>query len=84
MIALIRYIGFNTIAFLIESRVAFLPISYNDIFMDTFWLLSLANEFNNQNVEKGISILSSLEFIYDRTTKLKIRLPDYVKENESS
>lgn len=55
--------------------------TYNDIFMDTFWLLSLANEFNNQNVEKGISILSSLEFIYDRTTKLKIRLPDYVKEN---
>lgn len=53
----------------------------NDFFTDTFWLLSLANEFNNQNIEKGISILDSLEFIYDLTTKLKIRLPDSVKDN---
>lgn len=55
--------------------------SFKDFFTDTFWLLSLASEFNNQNIEKGISILDSLEFIYDLTTKLKIRLPDYVKEN---
>lgn len=49
--------------------------TYQEIFNDSYWLLSLADEFNNQTEEKGLSILSSLEFIYDLTTQETLRLP---------
>lgn len=54
---------------------------YQELFTDGFWLLSLALEFNNQNEEKGVSILSSLEFIYDQTTRETLRLPQEFKQD---
>lgn len=55
--------------------------TYNEFFSTDFWLLSLAGEFNNQNIEKGYSILDSLEFIYDITTKETLRLPYEMKQD---
>lgn len=53
--------------------------TYQEIFSDSYWLLSLAAEFNNLTEEKGISILSSLEFIYDLSTQESLRLPVEMK-----
>lgn len=54
---------------------------YQDIFNNRYWLLSLADEFNNQTEEKGLSVLGSLEFIYDITTRETLRLPEEMKQD---
>lgn len=56
-------------------------VEYEDIFSDSFWIISLGGEFNNYSVDKGLSILTSLESIYDITTKESIRLPEQDKRN---
>lgn len=55
--------------------------TYQELFSDSYWLLSLSAEFNNQTEEKGVSILSSLEFIYDLTTRETLRLPEEMKQD---
>lgn len=48
----------------------------SDMFTFNFWLESLGAEFNNYTVEKGLSILDSLESIYDISTKESLHLPE--------
>lgn len=48
---------------------------YADIFTDEFWLKSLGGEFSTLTAEKGLSVLDSLEHIYDIATKESIHLP---------
>lgn len=51
--------------------------AYNDIINREFWLKSLALRFNSKPIiEKGLSILDSLESIYDINTYDRIRLPE--------
>ena len=52
-----------------------------EIYNPDFWLKSLGAAFRNASVEKGLSALDSLEYIYDIPTKESIRLPDNMKEN---
>lgn len=50
--------------------------TYPKFFTRDYWLISLASEFNNNlNVEKGLSILDSLEFMCDLLTIEVIQLP---------
>lgn len=50
--------------------------TYDDLFTQEYWIKSLGLEFNNSSIEKGLSILDSLECIYDNTTKESIHLPE--------
>ena len=50
--------------------------TYNELFTQDYWIKSLGLEFNNSSIEKGLSILDSLECIYDNTTKESIHLPE--------
>lgn len=52
-----------------------------DLFNPEFWVCSLGLEFNNGTVEKGLSILQSLEGIYDINTHNNIRLPEEYKSD---
>lgn len=54
---------------------------YKNFFSKEFWLISLASEFNNKTVEKGISILDSLEFVLDQTTQEDLALPEEDKKD---
>ena len=54
---------------------------YRDFFTREYWLISLASEFNNKTVEKGLSILDSLEFVLDKTTAEDLALPDEDKKD---
>lgn len=54
---------------------------YEDIFTRDYWLKSLGNEFNNATVEKGESLLCSLEGTYDLITKEELRLPEEKKKD---
>lgn len=48
-----------------------------DIFSDWYWLESLALRFNSRpTIEKGLSVLDSLESIYDRDSYKTLRLPE--------
>lgn len=51
---------------------------YKDIFTNRLWLISLGSEFSQKDIElyynKGISILGSLEFIYDIDAKEDLKL----------
>lgn len=55
--------------------------TYTNIFSKYHWLKSLGEDFNNASVDKGISILDSLESIYDIKTRECIRLPEEDKNN---
>jgi hypothetical protein len=46
-----------------------------------FWLRSLGESYSNKTVEKGESVLESLESIYDIPTREALRLPDEYKQN---
>lgn len=46
-----------------------------DIFDPRFWVKALGVDFQSATVDKGISVLSSLESIYDVKTKQSINLP---------
>lgn len=53
-----------------------------NIYTQNFWLESLSREFiQNAFVEKGISVLDSLEHIYDISTKQTLHLPEKDKED---
>ena len=56
-------------------------VIYDDVFSDWFWVQSLGADFNNQSIEKGESILNSLESIYDQATKDSIKLPEEYKKD---
>ncbi len=55
--------------------------NYRDFFTIEYWLLSLASEFNNNTVEKGLSILDSLDLVSDLITKEELALPDEDKQD---
>ena len=54
---------------------------YNTFFSREYWLIALASEFNNKTVEKGLSILDSLEFVLDIITKETLALPEDDKKD---
>lgn len=51
---------------------------FSEVFENNFWLKALGAEFTNKDIDtiytKGISILASLEFIYDLGTKKDLKL----------
>ena len=52
-----------------------------DLWTTKFWLRSLGESFNNKTPEKGLSVLESLEGIYDIPTMEALRLPyEYKKD----
>ena len=52
------------------------------IFSREYWLDALGRHFNLATPrDKGISVLTSLEFIYDITTKEELKLPDNEKKD---
>lgn len=64
----------------VNSKV--LVPGYNSIMNINYWLISLATRFNsNPMVDKGLSILNSLESIYDIETKKSLRLDPWDKED---
>ena len=46
-----------------------------------FWLRSLGESYSNKTPEKGVSVLESLESIYDIPTKESLRLPEEHKKD---
>lgn len=46
-----------------------------------FWLRSLGESYNSKYIEKGLSVLESLESIYDIPTKESLRLPEEYKKD---
>lgn len=46
-----------------------------------FWLRSLGESYSNKTPEKGMSVLESLESIYDIPTREALRLPDQYKKD---
>ena len=52
------------------------PTVLEDIFDPHYWMCSLGGEFNAFNIEKGITVLDSIEDAYDIKTREILRLPD--------
>ena len=52
-----------------------------ECYQTDFWLKVLASRFNNDTAEKGISVLNSIECIYDISTKKTLRLPEHNKKD---
>ena len=52
-----------------------------ECYQTDFWLKVLASRFNNDTAEKGISVLNSIECIYDISTKKTLRLPEHKKKD---
>lgn len=52
-----------------------------ELFTHEFWIRSLGMNFNNDSVEKGLSVLDSIEHIYDISTREMIRLPEEMKQD---
>lgn len=52
-----------------------------NMFSREFWLRSLGMKFNNDSVDKGLSVLDSLEHVYDISTREITRLPDEMKQD---
>ena len=55
--------------------------TYDELFTNEYWIKSLGGEFNNFSIEKGMSILDSIESIYDISTKESIALPEDHKKD---
>lgn len=53
----------------------------NDIYTREYWLRCLGRSFNNDTVNKGLSILESLESIYDLSFKEHLHLPEDQKKD---
>lgn len=72
---------------IIQSLIACICINiekntkYKDVFTRNYWLKSLGLEFKNATVEKGESLLSSLEGTYDIITKEELKLPEEKKKD---
>ena len=56
-------------------------VKANDIWSTAYWLRSLGESYSNKSVEKGESVLESLESIYDIPTKEALRLPEIYKKD---
>ena len=55
---------------------------FEQLFNSTFWIESLSGEFITfPTLEKGLSVLDSLEGIYDLSTKESIKLPEEEKHD---
>lgn len=57
--------------------------NYNDIFTHRFWIEKLGAEFTSKDIghyEKGLSVLDSCDFVYDKYKKQDLRLPMEDKE----
>ena len=56
--------------------------TFKDLLTDEFWYESLSKEFiKNAFIDKAISVLDSLEHIYDISTREDLHLPDEDKED---
>lgn len=55
--------------------------TFEELFTNEFWIKSLGMEFNNFSVEKGQQVMSSIENIYDISTKESIKLPEEEKKD---
>lgn len=55
--------------------------TYANFFSRDNWLISIALEFNNKTVEKGLSILESFEFVLDIGTQEDLALPEADKKD---
>lgn len=55
--------------------------TFDAIFNPEYWMCSLGGEFNAFNIEKGITVLDSVEDAYDLKTKEILRLPMEDKES---
>lgn len=53
----------------------------NFVYTRDCWLMNLGKSFSTDTVEKGLSILESLESIYDLSSQEHLRLPDFDKKN---
>lgn len=47
-----------------------------DLYDPVYWMQALGGEFNAFNIEKGITVLDSIEDAYDLKSKENLRLPD--------
>ena len=56
-------------------------IEFEEVFTGEYWIKSLGAEFNNYSIEKGKSILDSIESIYDISTRESIALPEEYKRD---
>ena len=68
---------FYTICVAVNSKDYIL----DDIYTKEFWLESLGASFGNKSVDKGLSILESLENIYDISAQEHLHLPDDQKKD---
>lgn len=58
------------------------PVTLDMFYTREFWLDALGRHFNLATPrDKGISVLNSLEFIYDITTRTQIKLPECEKKD---
>lgn len=48
----------------------------HEVYTNEYWLRSLGESYEKKTVEKGLSVLESLESIYDIPTKESLRLPE--------
>ena len=55
--------------------------SVNDLFDIRYWLSNLGKAFKNQNIDKGLFVLDSIDGIYDNITKRDLHLSDENKED---
>lgn len=55
--------------------------SWIDIFKPEYFAKSLGGDFKYPTLEKGVSVLDSIEIIYDIDTRQNLHLPDEEKEN---
>lgn len=53
----------------------------SDLWKTDYWKTSLGESYGNKSVEKGESVLESLESIYDIPTKEALRLPEQHKKD---
>ena len=68
----------NTLCSEFARKFAQIP----QIYSREYWLDALGKHFNLASPrDKGISVLNSLEFIYDLNTQQQIRLPEYEKKD---
>lgn len=56
--------------------------TYNEIFTNEFWMISLGNNYNSKfSLDKAISVLDSLESLYDIKLHETLRLPEEYKRD---
>lgn len=64
-----------------QSVSRFKKVDLERVMTNDFWLEVLGDEFKTPTAKKGLELLSSLEGIYDITTKSDLRLDEYTKRN---